>query len=99
MSKIITPEDLRLEQAKCLPAHVWVNSLSWHNIGNKDEAQRVEFVKLTHAYRMKCIRDGMYRAATMLTDVRLRTAIYDEADRVGTKMPAAADSAEIPPTA
>ena len=45
-SKILTLQELEIEQKRPMPAHQWVNKLSWRDIGNRDEAQRKEFVAL-----------------------------------------------------
>lgn len=46
----------------------WVNKLSWLNIGNKDEAQRQEFVNETFKFQKECIQYGMLLAAKMLVE-------------------------------
>ena len=55
--------NIKLEDMKCLPAHQWVNAMSWKNIGNKSEEQRREFVKEAFKFQMDCIKEGMRRAA------------------------------------
>lgn len=43
-NRIITLEELELERMRPMAAHQFVNQLSWHDIGNRDEQMRDEFV-------------------------------------------------------
>jgi len=48
-----------------MPAYMWVNALSWKDIGNKDESQRKEFVR--EVAKIQC--EVMIKASQIVNDL------------------------------